>query len=53
LEEEKSKSLNLSDLLESERETLWRVQAELEALKQQQVYADPRAIEVTLIHFVS
>ena len=50
LEEEKSKSLNLSDLLESERETLWRVQAELEALKQQQVYADPRAIEVTFIN---
>ncbi|XP_052799079.1 A-kinase anchor protein 9-like isoform X12 [Mya arenaria] len=44
LEEEKSKSLNLSDLLDSERQTLWRVQSELEALKQQGL-ADPRAIE--------
>ena len=47
LEEEKSKSLNLSDLLDSERQTLWRAQAELETLKQQQGFAEPRAFEVS------
>lgn len=46
LEEEKSKSLNLSDLLESERQALWRAQAEIESLRQQQGYADPRVFEV-------
>ena len=49
LEEEKSKSLNLSELLESERQTLYRVQSELEALRQsQESLPNIRHLEVSI-----
>lgn len=40
--------MNLSDQLESERQVLWRTQAELDTLKQQHDYVDTRAVEVTV-----
>ena len=51
LEEEKSKSLNLSELLESERQTLYRVQSELETLRQsQESLPNIRHLEVSTVN---